>query len=65
MFRVLAMTTVLAAVMLLVPHGSAHAAAKWCAVYNGGGTDCGFNTYKQCRADVSGIGGYCRKNYSR
>ena len=38
---------------------------KWCAVYNGrggGGTNCGFVTWQQCMAAVSGIGGSCEPN---
>jgi Protein of unknown function (DUF3551) len=37
----------------------------WCAQYSGdggGGTNCGFSTIEQCRADVSGIGGFCVRN---
>jgi Protein of unknown function (DUF3551) len=37
----------------------------WCAVYGGrggGGTNCGFLTIEQCRATVSGIGGFCAPN---
>jgi uncharacterized protein DUF3551 len=37
----------------------------WCAVYGsrgGGGTNCGFLTIEQCRATVSGIGGFCEPN---
>lgn len=37
----------------------------WCAVYgsrDGGGTNCGFLTIEQCRATVSGIGGFCEPN---
>ena len=37
----------------------------WCAVYSGdggGGTNCGFLTIEQCRATVSGIGGFCAPN---
>lgn len=37
----------------------------WCAVYSGdggGGTNCGFLTIEQCRATVSGIGGFCAHN---
>ena len=38
----------------------------WCADYsagNGGGsTNCGFLTIEQCRATVSGIGGFCVPN---
>ena len=37
----------------------------WCAMYSGdggGGTNCGFLTLEQCRATVSGIGGFCARN---
>src|SRR5947207_7282511 len=33
---------------------------KWCAVdSSGGGTNCGFVTIEQCRATISGKGGFC------
>jgi hypothetical protein len=38
---------------------------RWCAQYSGrggGGTNCGFFTLQQCRATVSGIGGFCVPN---
>jgi hypothetical protein len=39
---------------------------RWCAVYGGdrggGGGNCGFVTLEQCRATISGIGGFCREN---
>jgi uncharacterized protein DUF3551 len=36
----------------------------WCAQYNtrGGARNCGFTTWEQCRATVSGIGGFCIEN---
>jgi Protein of unknown function (DUF3551) len=38
----------------------------WCAYYGGviggGGTNCGFTTFQQCLATVSGIGGTCEPN---
>ena len=38
----------------------------WCAYYggdgDGGGTNCGFTTFKQCLDTVSGIGGFCQQN---
>ena len=37
----------------------------WCAVYSGdagGSTNCGFLTIAQCRATVSGMGGFCAHN---
>jgi hypothetical protein len=38
----------------------ASAQGAWCAQYNGrGGTNCGFYTWEQCRAAVSGVGGFC------
>ena len=43
----------------------AHIEYPWCAVYGGragGGTNCGFSTIEQCRATVSGIGGFCEPN---
>ena len=39
---------------------------KWCAIYggggHGGGTNCYFKTLEQCRATVSGMGGFCAPN---
>ena len=36
----------------------------WCAVYDVGDAayNCGFVSYEQCRASVSGIGGTCMLN---
>lgn len=37
----------------------------WCAQYGGqdtGGRNCGFSTYAQCKAALSGNGGYCVAN---
>jgi hypothetical protein len=37
----------------------------WCAVYGGdagGASNCGFTTWDQCMATVSGIGGFCEPN---
>lgn len=37
----------------------------WCAIYSGnmgGARNCGFSTYQQCMAAVSGNGGYCALN---
>jgi hypothetical protein len=39
---------------------------KWCAEYSGGdmggSSSCYFWTIEQCRAAVSGVGGFCREN---
>jgi hypothetical protein len=37
----------------------------WCAVYGGregGGENCGFTTFEQCMATLSGMGGFCNRN---
>jgi hypothetical protein len=38
----------------------------WCAVYSGrgmgGASNCGFTSFQQCMATVSGIGGFCQLN---
>jgi hypothetical protein len=38
----------------------------WCAYYSGrgfgGATNCGFTSFQQCMATVSGIGGFCQLN---
>ena len=38
----------------------------WCAVYGGGmgggGQNCGFTTFEQCMATLSGMGGFCNRN---
>jgi hypothetical protein len=42
-----------------------HDPYRWCAVYSGdagGASNCGFLTIEQCRANVSGIGGFCAPN---
>jgi uncharacterized protein DUF3551 len=67
-------TKVMAAFMMpaVLAQAPAHAYERpydpypWCAVYSsddgGGGTNCGFLTIEQCRATVSGIGGFCEPN---
>lgn len=55
--------TVAAAAMSLPAYAQNY---PWCAHYAGGGfsgaTNCGFSTYRQCMATVSGIGGFCMRN---
>jgi hypothetical protein len=38
----------------------------WCAYYGGtrggGGVNCGFTTFEQCLAALSGMGGFCNRN---
>jgi len=37
----------------------------WCAQYTtrGGARNCGFVSWQQCMATVSGVGGFCERNY--
>jgi len=57
-----------AAAMLIASSLTGEAKAdpyRWCAEYGGGrggGTNCYFLTLEQCRAAVSGNGGFCRPN---
>ena len=56
--------TALAAVSVL-PTPSYAAEYPWCAQYGsrgGGARNCGFVSYAQCMATVSGIGGFCEPN---
>ena len=34
----------------------------WCARYDAWAYNCGFSTYQQCAATVSGAGGICEQN---
>ena len=58
----------IAAIALLLAIATPTRAAieyPWCAQYSGrdgGGRNCGFSTIEQCRATVSGMGGFCEPN---
>jgi Protein of unknown function (DUF3551) len=53
----------LALLALLGMTGTPADAAAWCAYYDASTYNCGFHTFEQCRANVSGVGGYCSPNY--
>ena len=45
--------------------GDANAQGKywpWCARYDSWTIVCSFDSYQQCMATVSGVGGYCQRN---
>jgi tetratricopeptide (TPR) repeat protein len=46
-------------ISLLLWDANQAAQAEWCATYRNGGNNCGFSTYAQCQAAVSGVGGFC------
>ncbi len=65
--RVIVVTAGLVGTFLIMPAPQQAKADpyRWCAVYGGhegGGTNCGFITLEQCRATISGIGGFCEPN---
>jgi Protein of unknown function (DUF3551) len=65
--KVMRKVVFIAAMLAGLPLASldAHAQyAPWCAYYTKGGTNCGFHSYSQCQAAISGIGGSCSPNPS-
>jgi hypothetical protein len=58
--------TTLAALTVFTPTAGQAEPYPWCAQYSGGrsggGRNCGFVTLEQCRATVSGMGGFCEQN---
>jgi hypothetical protein len=52
----------LTALALLNAGGGRAQAAAWCAYYDDQSTNCGFDTFAQCEADISGVGGMCSRN---
>jgi hypothetical protein len=60
--RVIGPISIAIAAMLLAADADA-ASGRWCATYSRRGSEnCGYATLDQCRAQVSGIGGWCRPN---
>jgi uncharacterized protein DUF3551 len=56
----------LGVVIVTMPFGAPARARDypWCAYYTGpfSATNCGFDTFQQCLATISGVGGYCQPN---
>jgi hypothetical protein len=50
------------AVMLLDARLEAEA-GSWCSLYDASTYNCGFNSYAQCMANISGVGGLCQPNF--
>ncbi len=61
--RIVALCSLGFAVAFVLGTPAAAKGPPWCAAYRTGATNCGFNTYEQCLAAISGIGGYCNRNY--
>lgn len=49
--------------MLLVINARQARAGTWCSFYDASTYNCGFNSYAQCLANISGAGGLCRPNF--
>ena len=43
----------------MTPADAAPFATRYCAKYKGGAENCGFYSFNQCLAAVSGVGGIC------
>ena len=52
--------------IVIVSAASGHRAVAqnypWCADYASGVSNCGFVTFEQCLATLSGMGGFCNRN---
>ena len=64
MCRILSVAVTFAALSLSTI--GVRADGTWCAHYGTGleGMNCGFYSFQQCRATVSGVGGFCQANIS-
>jgi len=60
--RILVVGSLIAAAGLALAAPAAAKEPPWCAEYRNGGNNCGFFTYEQCMASVSGVGGFCNRN---
>jgi len=62
--RILAALAVIAATTLGVTQeaGAQGRYYPWCARYSGYSIVCGFDTFQQCLATTSGVGGFCQQN---
>lgn len=54
-------TGAVVAMLAALPGGEAKAAA-FCSYGHEGKRQCSFNTWEQCRAFISGNGGFCERN---
>jgi hypothetical protein len=64
MYRRITVTLAVAFALLVLADTASAQNYPWCAQYGwrDGGRNCGFSTWQQCMAAVSGVGGYCEPN---
>jgi Protein of unknown function (DUF3551) len=60
--RALTFVALLATALLGMIQPSAAREYPWCAIYGPSTQNCGFVSFEQCQATISGIGGYCGQN---
>jgi uncharacterized protein DUF3551 len=60
--RALTFIALLATALLGMIQPSAAREYPWCAIYGPSTRNCGFVSFEQCQATISGIGGYCGQN---
>ena len=61
--RALILSGLIIGVAAVIPYEAKAQYAKWCAGYDlTGSSNCGFYTFAQCQADISGVGGWCYRN---
>jgi len=60
--RIVALCSLVVAVVLVPDIAAIAKEPAWCAAYRNGSNNCGFYTYEQCMAAISGIGGFCNRN---
>ena len=60
----LALTALVAVIALDAGKSAQAEGAAWCADQGGrsGYTNCGYYTFRQCLAAISGVGGHCQPN---
>ena len=61
----LVLLAAVATIAMLASHTAQAREYPWCAHYGGvdnDSTNCGFSTIEQCRAAISGVGGFCQTN---
>jgi hypothetical protein len=49
-------------IFLMTAFAAPAMAAVYCANYYYGAKNCGFHTWEQCQAAVSGVGGFCQRS---
>ncbi len=62
MRHMMVMAFAIALVGLVPRNAAAETRYPWCAYYDGWSYNCGFTSFQQCLATISGAGGACRPN---